>query len=92
MYAPQVEVSTVSLTTVKITLPEFNLEIDGDPENGYEGLFLGESHDITFRGPTPDHVIGVANRYCLQLTRGKPFNLFVEIDDDEVLAELAPLP
>jgi hypothetical protein len=91
MHEPTVEVSTVSLTTVKITLPEFNLQIDGS-EGDFEGLFVGEAHDITFYGETPDHIIGVANRYCLKLTGGKPYNLFVEFIDDAIADELAALP
>ena len=70
-YQPQIEVASIVVTDVKIRLPEFTLEVDGDFDSEYIGVFEGPSHDISFYGPTAEHVIGVAHRYAAKLTEGR---------------------
>ena len=91
-FQPQIEVASIVVTDVKIRLPEFNLSVDGDLDSEYIGVFEGPAHDISFYGPTPEHVIGVAHRYAQKLTEGAPYNLVVEILDEEVEDTLVALP
>jgi hypothetical protein len=91
-YQPQIEVASIVVTDVKIRLPEFTLEVDGDIDSEYIGVFEGPSHDISFYGPTAEHVIGVAHRYAAKLTEGAPYNLLVVIDDEDVEESLVTLP
>jgi hypothetical protein len=93
VFEPQIEITSVTAMDIKIALPKFSLELDVDEETGdVVGTFEGPSYDVLFHGDSPEHVIGVAHRYASKLTEGKPYLLDVAFLDDDIEAELVPLP
>lgn len=86
MFEPKITAEINSSVLVRVEVPQFELTLDvgdGDCPEGnrdFVGVFETEvsSHSVSFHGPTPAHVVGLANLYAQKLTGAKPYELLVD--------------